>query len=151
MSHLDEDLEAGIPLTNYDEPNDQSQALASSSHPTATFFHLFFKISAVVIYILNPTSFVLTFVMIVLCLAFDFWTVKNVTGRLLVGLRWTNKVTVKPNTYQFIIKLYLYKYWIIDFNMYLFFLFLLSCRIMVRMNGSMNVHLKNTLFIHVIP
>merc|ERR1712216_482701 len=25
-------------------------------------------------------------------LAFDFWTVKNVTGRLLVGLRWWNEV-----------------------------------------------------------
>lgn len=26
--------------------------------------------------------------MVILLLAFDFWTVKNVTGRLLVGLRW---------------------------------------------------------------
>jgi len=31
---------------------------------------------------------VLTFIIVVLCAAFDFWTVKNVTGRLLVGLRW---------------------------------------------------------------
>jgi hypothetical protein len=28
----------------------------------------------------------------VLLLAFDFWTTKNVTGRLLVGLRWWNEV-----------------------------------------------------------
>ncbi len=28
----------------------------------------------------------------VLLLAFDFWTVKNVSGRLLVGLRWWNEV-----------------------------------------------------------
>ena len=27
-----------------------------------------------------------------LLLAADFWTVKNITGRLLVGLRWWNKV-----------------------------------------------------------
>ena len=32
------------------------------------------------------------FLTIVLLLALDFWTVKNVTGRLLVGLRWWNKV-----------------------------------------------------------
>jgi len=32
------------------------------------------------------------FVVCVLLLAFDFWTVKNVTGRLLVGLRWWNEV-----------------------------------------------------------
>jgi hypothetical protein len=30
--------------------------------------------------------------MVVLLLAFDFWTVKNVSGRLLVGLRWWNEV-----------------------------------------------------------
>ena len=29
---------------------------------------------------------------VVLLLAADFWTVKNITGRLLVGLRWWNKV-----------------------------------------------------------
>ena len=28
---------------------------------------------------------------IVLLLAFDFWTVKNVSGRLLCGLRWWNE------------------------------------------------------------
>jgi len=27
-----------------------------------------------------------------LLLAFDFWTVKNVSGRLMVGLRWWNKI-----------------------------------------------------------
>ena len=37
-------------------------------------------------------GFVTTFVFIVLLLAFDFWTVKNVSGRLLVGLRWWNEV-----------------------------------------------------------
>ena len=32
------------------------------------------------------------FVFILLCLAADFWVVKNVTGRFLVGLRWRNNV-----------------------------------------------------------
>ena len=36
--------------------------------------------------------FIELFLTIILLLAFDFWTVKNVTGRLLVGLRWWNKV-----------------------------------------------------------
>jgi len=30
----------------------------------------------------------LSFVMIILFTAFDFWVVKNITGRLLVGLKW---------------------------------------------------------------
>jgi len=35
---------------------------------------------------------VLVCVLCILLLAFDFWTVKNVSGRLLVGLRWWNYV-----------------------------------------------------------
>merc|ERR1712087_611791 len=38
------------------------------------------------------SSFVNIFVICVLLLAFDFWTVKNVTGRLMVGLRWWSEV-----------------------------------------------------------
>lgn len=31
---------------------------------------------------------VITFIFVIILSALDFWTVKNVTGRLLVGLRW---------------------------------------------------------------
>jgi hypothetical protein len=64
-------------------------------HPIAGFFHLFFKVCALLTYLLSSifrVSFVTTFVLCVLLLAFDFWTVKNITGRLLVGLRWWNEV-----------------------------------------------------------
>ncbi len=37
-------------------------------------------------------SFITGFICCILLLAFDFWTVKNVSGRLLVGLRWWNEV-----------------------------------------------------------
>jgi len=37
-------------------------------------------------------NFIIVFVAAVCLLAFDFWTVKNITGRLLVGLRWWNEV-----------------------------------------------------------
>ena len=37
-------------------------------------------------------SFILHFVTCIILLAFDFWTVKNITGRLLVGLRWWSYV-----------------------------------------------------------
>ena len=39
------------------------------------------------------TSFIMSFVVIILLLAFDFWTVKNISGRLLVGLRWWNEIS----------------------------------------------------------
>jgi hypothetical protein len=38
------------------------------------------------------SNFVLVCVVCILLLAFDFWTVKNVSGRLMVGLRWWNYV-----------------------------------------------------------
>lgn len=37
-------------------------------------------------------SFVIQFVITILLVALDFWTIKNVSGRLLVGLRWWNDI-----------------------------------------------------------
>lgn len=37
-------------------------------------------------------SFITSFVFIILLLSADFWTVKNITGRILVGLRWWNYI-----------------------------------------------------------
>lgn len=73
----------------------EGNVLAQSHHPTALMFHVGFKVAALVVYLfggLFSKSFVVAFVMVVLLLAFDFWTVKNVSGRLLVGLRWWNEV-----------------------------------------------------------
>ncbi|XP_060261868.1 Golgi apparatus membrane protein TVP23 homolog A isoform X1 [Ovis aries] len=68
---------------------------SSSRHPVATFFHLFFRVSAIVTYVgcdWFSKSFVGCFVTVLLLLSFDFWSVKNVTGRLMVGLRWWNQI-----------------------------------------------------------
>ncbi|XP_025907760.1 Golgi apparatus membrane protein TVP23 homolog A [Nothoprocta perdicaria] len=64
-------------------------------HPLATFFHLFFRVSAIVTYLFCDwlgNSFVACFATILLLLSFDFQSVKNVTGRLLVGLHWWNLI-----------------------------------------------------------
>lgn len=71
-------------------------ALFTCRHPVAAFFHIFFRASALIVYLVLSSfvsgHFVELFLTVILLLAFDFWTVKNVTGRLLVGLRWWNKV-----------------------------------------------------------
>ena len=72
-----------------------SSTLRQSSHPTAMVFHVLFRLSALVYYLLCQffiDNFILNFVILILLLSFDFWTVKNVSGRLLVGLRWWNEV-----------------------------------------------------------
>lgn len=59
------------------------------------FFHLVFRSTALLTYFfcgLFTNAFITPFILIVLLLSVDFWTVKNITGRLLVGLRWWNYV-----------------------------------------------------------
>ena len=62
--------------------------MKQAHHPVAAFFHFAFKILAIFVYIfggLVSLNFVLICVTTILLLAFDFWTVKNITGRLMVG------------------------------------------------------------------
>lgn len=76
------------------------QQLKQSSHPVVIIFHILFKAAALFLYIFggwiagshNGARFITLTVFVILLLAADFWVVKNVTGRLLVGLRWWNKV-----------------------------------------------------------
>jgi Eukaryotic protein of unknown function (DUF846) len=90
------------------------EKLSQSAHPTVVIFHILFKAIALFLYIFggwflpsgsNARSggghFITLSVAIILMLAFDFWTVKNVTGRLLVGLRWWNKVDNDSTTWIF--------------------------------------------------
>jgi len=72
-----------------------SSYLEQSSHPVALVFFLLFRTGALLTYMFGTfftTNFALIFVITTLLLAFDFWTVKNVSGRLLVGLRWWNEI-----------------------------------------------------------
>lgn len=41
---------------------------------------------------------VLTFLLVVITTALDFWVVKNITGRKLVGLRWWSEIKEEDNT-----------------------------------------------------
>lgn len=62
-----------------------------SSSPVSAFFHNFFKIGTVISYFLIPLftkSTILSYILVIVCSAFDFWVVKNISGRFLVGLRW---------------------------------------------------------------
>merc|ERR1711915_892968 len=64
-------------------------------HPVVTFFHLLFRTLALIAYLLCgwfSNSFIGSFVAIILLLSLDFWTVKNITGRIMAGLRWWNYV-----------------------------------------------------------
>ena len=58
-------------------------------------FHVGFKAASIAAFLfLNAIlrEEILTFIIVVLFAAFDFWTVKNVTGRILVNLRWWSEI-----------------------------------------------------------
>jgi hypothetical protein len=90
--------------TSYNTPNDttyemgtqeEPTLLQQSSHPTVLLFHLVFKVLALSFYLFSYwvfKNYIFAFILVILCLAADFWTVKNVSGRLLVGLRWWNDI-----------------------------------------------------------
>jgi len=50
-------------------------------------FHVFFKATSIICYLSFGMFFdqMVTFVMVTICAVFDFWVVKNVSGRMLVG------------------------------------------------------------------
>lgn len=70
-------------------------------HPIAAFFHVFFKAAALALFLLGSilSTSVFLFIIIVLLLAVDFWTTKNITGRLLVSLRWWSEVSEDGSTH----------------------------------------------------
>jgi hypothetical protein len=64
--------------------------ISSSKQPYICFIHLLFKMLAITVYmfgavLLNSASI---FLMVSIVAVIDFWITKNITGRLLVGLRW---------------------------------------------------------------
>mmetsp|Transcript_13568 Transcript_13568/g.30962 ORF Transcript_13568/g.30962 Transcript_13568/m.30962 type:complete len:174 (-) Transcript_13568:820-1341(-) len=69
--------------------------MAKLVNPCALTTHVLFKVAALLTYILCEwfsENFVVNFVLVTCLVACDFWTVKNVSGRMLVGLRWWHEV-----------------------------------------------------------
>ncbi|KAK0942109.1 Golgi apparatus membrane protein tvp23 [Friedmanniomyces endolithicus] len=67
-----------------------------SAHPITLVTFLSFRASSLLVYLflglLFTKNFVLIFIITILLLAADFYYLKNIAGRRLVGLRWWNEV-----------------------------------------------------------
>ncbi|GAB1604712.1 Golgi apparatus membrane protein TVP23 homolog B-like isoform X1 [Argonauta hians] len=82
-------------VMNFGDEEDMVARGKKVKHPFAVFFHLIFRSASIIAYLFCgwfSSSFIASFVVIVIFLSMDFWTVKNITGRLLVGLRWWNYI-----------------------------------------------------------
>ncbi|KAK5084267.1 Golgi apparatus membrane protein tvp23 [Lithohypha guttulata] len=76
-----------------DEPGALNWRL--SAHPITLLCFLGFRIGSLLLYlfgILFIRSFILVFIFTLLLLSIDFYYLKNIAGRRLVGLRWWNEV-----------------------------------------------------------
>ena len=64
--------------------------VTNSNNPFVCIFHVLFKVLAVCTYIFSGWLFdsVFIFITVSIFAVLDFWIVKNVSGRYLVGLRW---------------------------------------------------------------
>ncbi|RYO82783.1 hypothetical protein DL766_009638 [Monosporascus sp. MC13-8B] len=66
-----------------------------SSHPITLLTFLAFRMSSLLVYlfgVLFTDNMVMIFIITILLLATDFYYLKNIAGRRLVGLRWWNEV-----------------------------------------------------------
>ncbi|XP_037094421.1 uncharacterized Golgi apparatus membrane protein-like protein CG5021 isoform X1 [Pollicipes pollicipes] len=91
-------MASNAPLLDDDDTpafGEENEDHGKLKHPFVTLFHLLFRFGAIIVYILANwlgQGFISCFIIIILLLSADFWTVKNITGRLMVGLRWWNYV-----------------------------------------------------------
>lgn len=77
------------------EKIDFTNFLSHANHPGIVFFTLFFKAMAIIVFLffgIFGVSDSLIFIFVVILDSLDFWFVKNISGRILVGLRWWNEV-----------------------------------------------------------
>ncbi|VBB72829.1 Putative protein of unknown function [Podospora comata] len=77
------------------QPAPGSLSWRLSSHPITLLTFLGFRVSSLLVYLfglLFTENLVMIFIITILLLAADFYYLKNIAGRRLVGLRWWNEV-----------------------------------------------------------
>merc|ERR1711939_142776 len=83
-------------MADLDNPAPGTLNWRLSAHPITLVTFLAFRAASLLVYLLGGIifggSFVLYFIITVLLLAADFYYLKNIAGRRLVGLRWWNEV-----------------------------------------------------------
>ena len=71
------------------------QKIGRPSQKLVVALHTVFKLLAFMVYMtasIISSSFIACFILVMMLLSADFWVVKNVSGRLLAGLRWWSVV-----------------------------------------------------------
>lgn len=64
--------------------------VSNSTNPIICLVHIFFKALAIFCYLFSGLIFnsITIFIFVSIFAVLDFWVVKNLSGRILAGLRW---------------------------------------------------------------
>ena len=64
--------------------------VSNSANPVICIFHMLFKTLAIFVYLFCGWFFnsITIFIFVSVFAVLDFWVVKNLSGRILAGLRW---------------------------------------------------------------
>ena len=87
------------PISN-NEDNSIINYYNKSSHPIISSLHLLFKLINIILFIFQGLlikSDSIGIIFIIIIGSCDFWYTKNISGRFLVGLRWSNKIKENGN------------------------------------------------------
>lgn len=108
QNHLPEQSQ---PISNNPNEWTWAQKLKQSSHPMALLVFMILRVFPIFVYLFGnffigfvtkKNRFILHFIILILLVAADFWNLKNISGRLLVGLRWWNEINlIKQSTGEF--------------------------------------------------
>lgn len=99
------DIEKKVEIINDENSDNNKQKnmieyISSGNHPIVCFVLISFKLATLVCFLVLyylTQSTAMVYLVIILLASIDFWTTKNVAGRLLVGLRWWNEVKEDGN------------------------------------------------------
>jgi len=86
-----------------DPPRDGSLNWRLSAHPITLCVFIAFRLSSLLLYLLGmwfSSNFVLILILTTLLLSFDFYYLKNIAGRRLVGLRWWNEASTSTWVFE---------------------------------------------------
>jgi ABC-type multidrug transport system fused ATPase/permease subunit len=87
-----------------------AKTLEGSSHPVTLLVYIILRLlppifyifgSFVLLFFISSNLFILHFILLILLISADFWNLKNIAGRLLVGLRWWNETVPIDQTGEF--------------------------------------------------
>ena len=93
-------IQAPNPQNQNEAQNNQDQItmsnfISKASNPMICIFTIIFKIGAIASFILLDifvSNEAIAYLVVIILSSADFWTTKNISGRILVGLRWWNEV-----------------------------------------------------------